>query len=70
MAVIFPRPEFIEVAFTRLKIIDGIGISTVYSHRVYGEKVGDTMSEWLKNNGSRIEKLLMQLAIPFDLKEL
>jgi len=67
MVVLFPRPEFIEAAFTRLIIIDGVGASIVYSHRIYGNKIGNEMSDWLKNNGSIIEELLMQLEIPFTL---
>jgi hypothetical protein len=65
IAVVFGRPEFIEVAFARFKIIDGQGCSIVYSHRIYGEKIGDQMSAWLSENGQKIEGALMQWsAIP------
>jgi hypothetical protein len=65
IAVVFGRPEFIEVAFARLKMIDGEGCSIVYSHRIYGEKIGDQMSAWLSANGPKIEKALMEWsAIP------
>jgi len=60
IAVVFGRPNFIEVAFARFKLMDGIGCSIVYSHRIYGEKVGDQMSAWLKNNGVEKEKALME----------
>jgi hypothetical protein len=60
IAVVFGRPEFIEVAFARLKLVDGTGYSFVYSHRIYGEKIGDQMSTWLKANGDQIEKALME----------
>ena len=60
VAVVFPRPTFIEVAFTRLKLVDGVGCSVVYSHRIYGEKAGDTMSSWLRANGPGAEKALME----------
>ena len=60
IAVLFPRPTFIEVAFARLKIVDGVGCSAVYSHRIYGEKAGDAMSAWLKANGPETEKALME----------
>ena len=30
------------------KLVDRIGCSIVYSHRIYGEKVGDRMSKWFK----------------------
>src|SRR5260370_16546735 len=59
IAVAFGRPNFIEAAFSRFKLVDGIGCSIVYSHRIYGEKVGDQMSKWLNDNGPKIEKMLM-----------
>ena len=60
IAVVFGRPEFIEVAFARFKMVDGTGCSVVYSHRIYGEKIGDQMSAWLKSNGPAVEKELME----------
>lgn len=60
IAVVFGRPNFIEVAFARFKLIDGKGCSFVYSHRIYGEKIGDQMSPWLSANGPEIEKALME----------
>lgn len=60
IAVVFARPTFIEAAFARFKLVDGIGCSYVYSHRVYGEKAGDAMSAWLKANGAQAEKALME----------
>jgi hypothetical protein len=60
IAAVFGRPEFIEVAFARFKMMDGKGYSFVYSHRIYGEKIGDEMSEWLSDHGPKIEKALME----------
>jgi hypothetical protein len=60
IAVVFTRPNFIEVAFARFKLVDGKGCSLVYSHRIYGEKIGDQMSAWLSANGQEIEKALME----------
>lgn len=60
IAVVFGRPTFIEVAFARFKLVDGVGCSVVYSHRIYGEKIGDGMSAWLRENGEPAEKALMQ----------
>jgi len=60
IAVVFGRPNFIEVAFARFKLVDGLACSIVYSHRIYGEKIGDQMSAWLKNNGAGKEKQLME----------
>jgi hypothetical protein len=41
-------------------LVNGVGCSIVYSHRIYGEKVGDQMSAWLKDNGPKTEKTLME----------
>lgn len=60
IAVVFGRPNFIEVAFARFKLMDGKGCSFVYSHRIYGEKIGDQMSAWLSAHGPEIEKVLME----------
>ena len=60
IAVLFGRPDFIEVAFARFKLVDGKGFSFVYSHRLYGEKIGDEMSAWLSANGEAVEKALMK----------
>jgi hypothetical protein len=60
IAVVFGRPNFIEVAFARFKLVDALGCSIVYSHRIYGEKIGDQMSAWLKDNGPKMGKALME----------
>jgi len=60
IAVVFGRPNLIEVAFARFQLVDGLGCSIVFSHRIYGEKIGDQMSAWLKNNGAEMEKALME----------
>jgi hypothetical protein len=59
IAVVFGRANFIEAAFARFKLMNGVGCSIVYSHRIYGEKVGDQMSKWLNDNGPKMEKMLM-----------
>jgi hypothetical protein len=59
IVVIFGRPEFIEVAFARFRMHRGFGTSVVYSHRIYGAKVGNEMSAWLEKNGRAIETNLM-----------
>ena len=60
IAVLFGRPEFVEVAFARLRLHKGVGTAVVYSHRVYAKKAGDAMSAWLKKNGENTEKALMK----------
>jgi hypothetical protein len=64
IVAVFARPTFVEVAFARLELSEGVGCSVVYSHRIYGEKIGDEMSAWLKEKGAETEKTLMQWA-PF-----
>lgn len=59
IAVLFPRPDFIEAVFARFKIVSGIGTCAIYSHREYGKEIGDRMSAWLKTNGPTTEKALM-----------
>jgi hypothetical protein len=60
IVVVFGRPGFIEVAFSRFSLHDGIGNAVVYSHRIYGTKVGNEMSAWLEKNGPATEKELMK----------
>jgi len=60
IVVIFGRPEFLEAVFARFKMHDGMGVSVIYSHRLYGKDVGNQMSAWLKQNGPAIEQALMQ----------
>jgi hypothetical protein len=60
IAVVFTRPTFVEVAFARFKLVDGKGFSFVYSHRIYGEEIGDQVSAWLKANGEEVEKALLE----------
>jgi hypothetical protein len=60
IAVVFGRQNFLEVAFTRLRLVDGVGCSAVYSHRIHGEKVGPKMQEWLQKNAPDVEKALME----------
>jgi len=60
IAVVFGRPNFLEMAFARFKLVDGVGTSIVYSHRIYGEKIGDQMSNWLNDNDPKMEKMMME----------
>lgn len=59
IAVVFGRPNFLEAVQARFKLINGKGVSIIYSHRVYGKEVGPEMSTWLKDHGASIEKVLM-----------
>ena|ERR1700686_3981358 len=60
IAVKFTRPGFIEVAFARFTLANGKGQSLVYSHRIYGAKIGEQMEAWLSANGDEVEKALLQ----------
>jgi hypothetical protein len=53
-------PAFLEAAFARLLLADGVGYVVVRSHRVYGKAAGPAMSDWLKANGPRVERALME----------
>jgi hypothetical protein len=60
IVVIFGRPEFIEVAFSRFRMHEGLGSAVIYSHRIYGKTVGNAMSAWLDKNGPTTEGNLMK----------
>jgi len=64
IAVVLGRPTFLEAVQARFKLIDGKGVSIVYSHRVYGKDVGDEMSAWLRLHGPSIERALMEWQLP------
>ncbi len=73
IAVVFGRPNFIEVALARFKMVADVGCSIVYSQRIYGEKVGDQMSAWLRDNGPKTERMLMEwndIPSPASLRQL
>ena len=55
IVAIFGRPEFIEVAFSRFRMHEGVGGAVIYSHRIYGKNVGNAMSAWLEKNGPHAE---------------
>ena len=52
-------PAFLEAAFVRCVMVNGVGYAAVYSHRVYGAKAGPAMGEWLAANGAAVEAALM-----------
>lgn len=67
IVVVFGRPTFLEAVEARFKLVNGKGVSFIYSHRVYGKEVGPEMSVWLKENGPSIEKALMTWEFPLHL---
>ena len=68
IAVVFGRPTFLEAVQARFKLVNGRGVSIIYSHRVYGKEVGPEMSAWLKENGASTEKALMAWEFPPSLE--
>jgi len=44
--------------------VDGKGCSFVYSHRVYGEKIGEQMKTWLSADGNEVETALTEWDLP------
>lgn len=70
IAVVFGRPAFLEAVQARFKLVNGKGVSIVYSHRIYGKAAGPEMSTWLKANGPSIEKVLMAWEFPASLGSL
>jgi hypothetical protein len=70
IVVVFGRPTFLEAVQARFKLVNGKGVSIIYSHRVYGKEVGPEMSTWLKDHGPSIEKALMAWEFPASLRSL
>jgi hypothetical protein len=66
IAVFFSQAGFAEAAFARFKLVGGRGHSFVYSHRVYGEKATDELTAWVKANGDKTEKALLDWDPPAD----
>jgi hypothetical protein len=58
IAAVLGKPAFLEAAFARVLLKDGVGFGVVYSHRVYGKAAGPAMSAWLKAHGTRVEHSL------------
>ncbi|HZS08378.1 MAG TPA: hypothetical protein VFD58_26330 [Blastocatellia bacterium] len=70
IVVVFGRPTFLEAALARFRLVNGKGVSIIYSHRVYGKEVGPQMSTWLKDHGPSAEKALMAWEFPASLGNL
>jgi hypothetical protein len=59
VGVVLGTSNLLESVFQRFVLIGGVGYAMIYSHRIYGQKVGDQMSPWIRENGPSIEKSLM-----------
>jgi hypothetical protein len=59
IAAALGNPTYLEAAFARCLLVNGVGMVVVVSHRIYAREAGPAMSDWLKANGSRVETTLM-----------
>ena len=59
MKLVLGNPGWLEAAFARIVLIDGVGIVAVYSHRAHGNDAAGTLGEWLRTKGPSIETTLM-----------
>lgn len=59
IAVVFVQAESAEVAFARVRLVDGTGCVIVHSHRLYGAEARRRTGAWLKEHGTAAERRLM-----------
>jgi len=59
IVAVFAQPEFLEASLARIVFVDGVGLTAVYSHRIYGKDVGAAMSKWLEKSEPDAERALM-----------
>lgn len=59
MAAVFVQPTFVETAYARLMLRDGVGVVVVYSQRFYGENAQDKVVKWIEASGKQVEDNLM-----------
>ena len=59
IVVMFRQPTFVEIVWARFMLSEGTGCAYVYSHRIYGEDIGEQVNHWLQANGPTTEKALM-----------
>ena len=62
IAAALGTPDYIELAFARAMLHDGVGVVVVYSRRLYGARVGEEASAWLREHGAAVEARLMGFA--------
>lgn len=63
IAAVIGSPEFLEFVEARFVLVNNCGYSVIYSHRVYGKRVGNEMSQWMESNGPVFQNQLMSLNV-------
>jgi hypothetical protein len=61
IVAIFAQAGYFEFVQARIIIVDGVGASIIYSHRIYGSDIADKMGEWIQKNAPALEEKLMSL---------
>lgn len=59
LVAVIPQSDMLEAVFSRFRLVNGVGTSTLYSHRLYGHDINDNMITWLKQNMDSRARLLM-----------
>lgn len=59
VAGVFVQPTFVEAAFTRFTLREGVGVVIDYSQRFYGEDAQDELLAWVEAKGKQVEEGLM-----------
>lgn len=59
VAGVFVQPTFVEAAFTRFTMREGVGVVIDYSQRFYGEGAQDELLAWIEAKGNKAEEDLM-----------
>ncbi|WP_408951520.1 hypothetical protein [Lysobacter sp. Hz 25] len=73
LVAVLPGKGFFETTFVRFKLINGVGVMSIYAHRNYGESAAEDFGAWIKANGAAVEKALMDwngIPAPASLKTL
>lgn len=60
IVTMLPGNGYLEVVFARAVLKDETGALYLYAHRVYGQDVAETGSEWINANGSRMAEAWTQ----------
>lgn len=69
ITAVFHYPKYSEAVFVKFSIKSRIGTASIYSHRIHGENVQETMDLWIKVNGLNLEtKLESWTDIPSEIK--